>query len=131
MSVNLKVKIMGDTAAESVTKTYRFPLTISVHEACQQIRERMPDGGQDHMLFQPFPYVAPPPSSRSKGAAEPPPEGNPIGVWLKPNRTLESYDLNSSVRFTFSTLGSALVHSVHRLTHLFFETNIWGCVWGA
>eukprot|EP00727_Mastigamoeba_balamuthi_P010551 m51a1_g6118 hypothetical protein (1374) ;mRNA; f:129019-134991 len=76
MSVNLKVKVVEGN--DVTTRTYRLPASASIHECMQQIRERMPDGGRDHLLFRP------------NGPED------VVGVWLKPNKTLESYDINSN-----------------------------------
>jgi len=99
--INLKVMIISDTGTETMTKRYRFPATSAVIEANQQLRESIPGGGQDMALFKP--KLQPGESGdvvvdkkkkrKKKGEEEPPAKLDMRGVWLKPNRTLESYDL--------------------------------------
>jgi len=75
MSLNLKVKI----PSQGVSKIMRFAEQMSVNEVCKLIQEKTGVGGKDHGLFSPV-------------------EGDPstCGRWLKPERTLEYYDLKTN-----------------------------------
>ena len=57
---------------------------MSVHEACKVIQEKTQIGGKDHGLFEP----------------SPPNDTSSCGRWLKPERTLEYYDLKTNVFVT-------------------------------
>ena len=100
MSITLKVQIQGDTPSETVTRTFRFPATISVHDANQQIREKLLDGGNDRMLF----LLTNPPTpvsekdkkkkkKKSKKGEEEEEKMDLRGIWMRQNRLLDSYDV--------------------------------------
>ena len=71
----LSLKIFIQTQQKNTTM--RFNQDMSVAEVCKQIREKFAEGGADHGLFQPTV-----------------PGKNPAR-WLKPERTLQYYDLQS------------------------------------
>jgi len=75
MSLNLKVSI----PAQGTTKVVRFTEQMSVHEACKVIQEKATQGGKDHGIFQPSEV-----------------EPNSMGRWLRPDKTLEFYDLKAN-----------------------------------
>jgi hypothetical protein len=61
---------------------------MSVHEACKTVIEKLADGGgssggKDHGIFKPLTE-----DSGTKG-----------GKWLKPEKTLDFYDLKSNVLY--------------------------------
>eukprot|EP00179_Madagascaria_erythrocladioides_P023475 CAMPEP_0198344436 /NCGR_PEP_ID=MMETSP1450-20131203/67599_1 /TAXON_ID=753684 ORGANISM="Madagascaria erythrocladiodes, Strain CCMP3234" /NCGR_SAMPLE_ID=MMETSP1450 /ASSEMBLY_ACC=CAM_ASM_001115 /LENGTH=590 /DNA_ID=CAMNT_0044049691 /DNA_START=77 /DNA_END=1845 /DNA_ORIENTATION=+ len=72
MSLALKVRVVKIDQV----KTMRFAQNMSVSEACKQLRDKTGEGGADHGLFQP-------------GAGRRP------SRWLRPDRTLQFYDLKS------------------------------------
>eukprot|EP01119_Soliformovum_irregulare_P005210 TRINITY_DN1675_c0_g1_i1.p1 TRINITY_DN1675_c0_g1~~TRINITY_DN1675_c0_g1_i1.p1 ORF type:complete len:1447 (-),score=577.25 TRINITY_DN1675_c0_g1_i1:61-4401(-) len=76
MSLNLKINL----PALGVTKIMRFSEQMSVNEVCKQVLEKTNVGGKDHCLFQP----------------SPPSDTTSVGRWLKPERTLEYYDLKTN-----------------------------------
>ncbi len=55
---------------------------MSVHEVTKAIQEKVGVGGKDHGIFQPI-------------------ENDPtqMGRWLKPDKSLEYYDLKANVHF--------------------------------
>jgi len=99
--INLKVMIISETGSETMTKRFRFPASSAVLEANQQLRESIPGGGQDMALFKPKlqpgeteeVIIDKKKKKKKKGEEEPPAKLDMRGIWLKPNRTLESYDL--------------------------------------
>lgn len=104
MTVQLRVKI------DDITKTVRMPATASVHETCKQLQEIKatlasdPDGivkyiyplnvlsaGRDYNLFK---FVA---------------EDDPRGQWLKANKTLDSYELQSNVLYHVQPIAKTIL----------------------
>ena len=80
MSLTLKVRI----PATGATKSVRFPENMSVAEAQKTILEKLAETaplGKDHGIFKPLNE-----DSGTKG-----------GKWLRPEKTLESYDLRTNV----------------------------------
>jgi talin len=75
MSLPLKVNIVGS----NTSRTLRFGPTMSCSEACKQIKDKIGEGGEDHGLFQ-------------KAS----PEGKWPSRWLRPDRTLQFYDLKAN-----------------------------------
>ena len=74
MSLTLKVR------AGDATKSMRFAETMSCHEACKNIQEKLgSEGGADHAIYKPL--------TEDSG-----PKG---GKWLRPEKTLEYYDLKN------------------------------------
>lgn len=75
MSLTLKVRI-GDA-----TKSMRFAETMSCHEVCKNIQEKIggEGGGADHAIYKPV-------------TEESGPKG---GKWFRPEKTLEYYDLKN------------------------------------
>lgn len=73
MALSLKVYLV----ANGQMKTMRFMQDLSISEVCHQIREKHEIGGPDHGIFQP--EVS----------------GKSIGRWLKMDRTLLFYDINT------------------------------------
>ena len=63
-------------------KTMRFMQDMSVAEVCQQIREKYEVGGADHGIFQPDV------------------KGQQTGRWLRMDRTLQFYDINTGVSYS-------------------------------
>lgn len=95
MSLTLKIRMVGQGNKDKsnvATKTMRFAESMSVAEALKQIQEKTPEGGggKDHWLFKPL--------NEDSG-----PKG---GKWLRPERTLEFYDLRANVIFFFSSFHS-------------------------
>ncbi|EGG16302.1 talinB [Cavenderia fasciculata] len=86
MSLTLKIKIVRDNQV----KAMKFAPTMFVHEACQQIRERINDTGDDHGLFQP-------------GV-----EGKRPSRWLKMDKSLQSYDLKMNDELDYKKKHRAL-----------------------
>lgn len=87
MSLTLKIRMVGQGSkgnANVAIKTMRFAETMSVHEALKQIQEKTNDGiaQKDHWLYKPL--------NEDSG-----PKG---GKWLRPERTLEFYDLRVNVK---------------------------------
>lgn len=81
MSLSLKVSIIGAGSNDGV-RTMRFTPNMSVSECCKQIAEKAGlESTLDRGLFQ---------------AAV---DGKTNARWLKMNRTLQYYDLNSNVSF--------------------------------
>jgi len=97
MSIQIKVLIQGDGGY--MTKMVSFPLSISVHEANQIVREKLPDGGVDCSLFMPFhqPVFDDPnkdeKKKKKKKKDDHPVEQDTRGEWMKLSKTLESYDV--------------------------------------
>lgn len=58
---------------------------MSIHEVCKAIIEKTGIGGADHGLFHPSPET----------------DTTTMGKWLKPERSIEYYDLQSNVRLLF------------------------------
>ena len=83
MSLTLKIQLPSQGGASGVTKSLRFGEKMSVHEACKTILEKTENlgSGKDHGLFKPI--------SEELGLKG--------GKWLKPERTLEYYDLHQNV----------------------------------
>ena len=79
MSLPLKVNVVKINQS----KTLRFGPTMSVSEACRQIQEKTGEGGDDHGLFQ-------------RGI-----EGKRPSRWLRPERTLQYYDLKANDELDF------------------------------
>jgi len=77
MSLNLKIVV----PSQGVTKIMRFAETMSVHEVTKQVAEKTGLGGKDHAIFQPC--------MESEKVVQ-------MGRWLKPDRTLEYYDLKTN-----------------------------------
>jgi len=71
----LNIKVFLVVANKS--QTMRFNAEMSVGEVTKAIREKTNEGGDDHGLFQP-------------------PATNRPGRWLKPERTLQFYDITSN-----------------------------------
>ncbi len=92
MALSLKVKLVS----LGTTKTMRFMQDMSVSEMCKEIREKCPNaGGADHGIFQP---------------------GGPLQKprWLKPDKTLRFYDLQSGVTCnSFVLITQAIIITVH------------------
>eukprot|EP01119_Soliformovum_irregulare_P010889 TRINITY_DN2683_c0_g2_i1.p1 TRINITY_DN2683_c0_g2~~TRINITY_DN2683_c0_g2_i1.p1 ORF type:complete len:1576 (+),score=527.56 TRINITY_DN2683_c0_g2_i1:266-4993(+) len=77
MALQLKVRL----PATGVTRAIRFAGQMSIYEACKTIAEKSTDvGGADHALFKPLTE-----DMGTKG-----------GKWLKMEKTLDSYDLNTN-----------------------------------
>ena len=97
--ITLKVQIQGDTLSETVTRTFRFPATISVHDANQQIREKLLEGGNDRSLFlltnQPVAMSEKDKKKKKKKSKKGEEEEAPDmrGIWMRQNRLLDSYDV--------------------------------------
>jgi len=96
--MSIQVKVLIQTDGGYMTKMVSFPLMVSVHEANQIVREKLPDGGVDCSLFQPF--VQPPKEGsevsekkKKKKKDEAPKEQDTRGVWMKLTKSLESYDV--------------------------------------
>ena len=80
MSLTVKVRLPQTGA----TKTMRLAENMSVHEALKTVQEKTGGegaGGKDHGLFKPL--------SEDSGAKG--------GKWLDPKRTLEYYDIRSTM----------------------------------
>jgi len=101
MSIQVKVLILGEGGGQMI-KVIPFPMMISVHDANQLVRERLPDGGVDCSLF--MPWVQPKLHEEKKddkkekkrkrrGSEQPQEEEDTRGEWMKLTRTLESYDV--------------------------------------
>jgi len=107
--MSIQVKVLIQTDGGYMTKMVSFPLSISVHEANQIVREKLPDGGVDCSLFMPFSQPV-----LDDGAASAKKEEGKLqkllmfnrkkedneadahdnrGIWMKVNKTLESYDV--------------------------------------
>lgn len=56
---------------------------MSIHEVGKMVQEKVNTGGKDHSLFQPSPES----------------DRNSCGRWLRPDRTIEYYDLKNNVNF--------------------------------
>jgi len=69
MALSLKINLV----TLNLTKTLRFNADLSISEVCKDIREKTSSGGTDHGLFQ----------------------ATPKPRWLKPEKTLKYYDLQS------------------------------------
>eukprot|EP01088_Endostelium_zonatum_P017435 TRINITY_DN513_c0_g3_i3.p1 TRINITY_DN513_c0_g3~~TRINITY_DN513_c0_g3_i3.p1 ORF type:complete len:1705 (-),score=540.74 TRINITY_DN513_c0_g3_i3:2315-7429(-) len=69
MALSLKINLVSI----GLTKTMRFNADQSISEVCKDIREKTTSGGGDHGLFQALPKPR----------------------WLKPEKTLKYYDLQS------------------------------------
>jgi len=112
-TVMLKVKVM-ESATESRMLTFNFPAALTVGEANAQIRERSHGDSVDMVLFRVTETAKPvgpvqSTSNRSflgrkkKEAKETLPEvaPEPTGIWLKPNVTLDEYDLSTDDELLF------------------------------
>lgn len=78
MAVSLKVNLRSI----GTTKTMRFVGEMSVSEMAKEIRDKVPNaGGSDHGIFQPGTITQKP-------------------RWLRIEKTLRFYDLQSGVRLT-------------------------------
>jgi len=97
--MSIQVKVMIQTDGGYMTKTVSFPLSVSVHEANQIVREKLPDGGVDCSLFMPFvqPQSEDPnkeeKKKRRRKKDDHPQEQDTRGIWMKLSKTLESYDV--------------------------------------
>jgi len=97
--MSIQVKVLIQTDGGFMIKMVSFPLSISVHEANQIVREKLPDGGVDCSLFMPFvqPVLDDPnkdeKKKKKKKKDEQPPEQDNRGFWMKLSKTLESYDV--------------------------------------
>jgi len=99
--MSIQVKVMIQTDGGYMTKMVSFPLSISVHEANQIVREKLPDGGVDCSLFMPFSQPVMDDGSNKeekkrkwgKKKAEDHQEQDNRGIWMKLSKTLESYDV--------------------------------------
>lgn len=69
----------------------KFAPLMSVSEVLNQIREKSGEGGEDHGLFQP--------AHEAKRAAR----------WLRPDRTLQFYDLRINVCYSLFSCSYTLV----------------------
>jgi len=116
ITVTLKVTVM-ESATDSRMLTFTFPGSVSVGEANEQIRERCHgEAAADMMLFRVTRRESTQitPVSHSSGflrrkkeqkkekeqqGMEQPPD--PVGEWLKPNKTLEAYDLSTDDTLLF------------------------------
>jgi len=58
----------------------RFSENMSIHELGKMVMEKVNSGGKDHSLFQPAPES----------------DHNSCGKWLRPDRTIEYYDLKNN-----------------------------------
>lgn len=85
MSLALKVKVVKT----GQTKVMMFSPGMTVAEACTSIVEKGVEGGQGFGLFQ------------AAGPKNPP-------RWLRADRTLQFYDLNTNVKRQFKTHRSNL-----------------------
>jgi len=109
LTITLKVKVL-ESATESRQITLTFPGLATVGEANEQIRERVrTESASDMMLFRvkedPHAVAAAQPSSghsfrrkkdhKKEKDAQPEVPPEPIGTWLKPNITLDEYDLST------------------------------------
>ena len=101
--IQLTVNFIVDGSNDSIEKKYRFPPSISILDATKEIRERYPgDSGKDYALFLPDPIVeVDDPKEKKKKDKKKKKDDEPekpkarTGIWLRINRTLESYDIAS------------------------------------
>jgi len=100
--MSIQVKVMIQTDGGYMTKMVSFPLSISVHEANQIVREKLPDGGVDCSLFMPFSQPIMDDNSNKEEKKrkwgwgkkeEEHQEQDTRGIWMKLSKTLESYDV--------------------------------------
>ena len=109
MAIQLKILF----TSTGLTKTMRFTQTMSVSETLRDIKDKTNEGGRDHgtppslpFLFQAIAFVlcalvSPHPAYQyllvvSTGLFQPPDEKiGRFGRWLKPDKTLLFYDIQS------------------------------------
>jgi len=113
LKITLKVKVC-ETATDSRILTFTFPGSVTIGQANEQIRERVHgEGANDMMLFR-IKSEAPTPElqkshsflgrSHKKEKDEPQQPTtmvDPVGVWLKPNVTLDAYDISTDDQLLF------------------------------